>query len=106
MTVEGLMCILPRKTVYIYIANLMAKPVNLRKFMIVQQALKASSCNKDARDEEPCTMENKCQASTQCNSANSIHAVHRLTESMVKQVDRHSTVKESDGNANLNWRDE
>lgn len=47
------------------------------------------------------------QASTQCDTTNQVHTNNcRPLEDQKKQVERSIAVKESDVNANLNWRDE
>lgn len=70
------MDILPGKPVYVYIANLTAKSVNLPKCMIVATAYNAPQCIIIANDDESCTMENEGQASMQSDSTISVHALH------------------------------
>lgn len=105
MNTEGLMHILPGKLFYLYIANLTAKPVGLLRFMISASAFNTISCIIQARYDERCTTENRGQASTQCYSSSSVHAVHyKPQEHRGEQVDRRNAENEPNGNANLSWQ--
>lgn len=79
----------------------------MAKFMIAATASNAPSRIIHDRDDEPCWTESRGQASTQCNWANTIHAIHnKLPERRDEQVDRHNAVRETNRNQKLSWRDE
>lgn len=105
-TEQGILDIWTGKAFYVCIANLMAKPVNLPKFVIVSSASKAFGCLIHVRIDEPCPTAKGGPASKQCNSTSSVHVAHlEGSELWDEQVDRHIAVRESDGR-NLNRRDE
>lgn len=87
--------------------ELTAKPVNVPKFMTVESAFNDPSCIIHARGDEPCTTRDRGQASTQYDSTNSVYAVHyQPPKRLDKQVEGRYAMKQLDGNATVNWRDE
>lgn len=92
---------------YVYIATITAKLVRLQKYMIVAIESGAPSCIIHACDEETYLAEIRSQTSTQCDLTKSIHAVYyKPLKHRAEQMDRHDAVKESEGNAGIDWRDE
>lgn len=94
-TAQGLMDLLHGKPLYVFIANLPAKLVNLTKFMIIATVPNAPSCTIHALDEDPCTMEKRDQPSTQCPPAISRHIIHyKPPEGWNEPLDKHNAVNE------------
>lgn len=62
---------LPGKLVHVYVANLMAKPANLPKFMIVTYASGSQTCILYKREDELYTLEYGCPILMQSEELNS-----------------------------------
>lgn len=102
-TARDLMDILPGKLTLRLYGKPDCKAGEFAEFMIVASASNAPSCMIRAHDDEPCTTEDGCQTSTQCQSTNWVHlAQYKLPDLRDEQVDKHNGVVKLDRNANLN----
>lgn len=82
------------KPLYVHIANMTAKLVNLQNFIIVETVSNAPSCLMQARDDKPCITESRGEALTQCSSFILVHTAHyQRQERQDTQVNRHNAIK-------------
>lgn len=98
MTARGPMDTLLDKRIYVYILTMTWKPVNLPRFMIVAQALRATACIMYSRnDDEPYILRNEDHILTHLNDGSTFTTVNvlcfQLQEPHNEQVDHQKAVK-------------
>lgn len=110
MTARGLMYILPVKLFYIYILNMIARPIKWPKFMIVGHASSVPACCIHARDNEPYIVKNEGSISLQGNHWSTYLTVnivcYKLQECHNEHLDCHNLVEQLDQNLHTKWRKE
>lgn len=103
---QGLLDLIPSRLVYVYIANLTAKPVNLQKFMIVPLLCSDPSSIFNLGNDQNCKMERESKPHCNVTQLTWYKPLYKKPDKRDEKMERHVAEIQSDRKVNLNWGDE